>query len=56
MTCQDHEFVMYEPKSIAGRYKIFPGFYVDAFKKPNVLHRIFTRLLLGWVWEDWKNK
>lgn len=21
-------------------------------KKPNVVHRFFSRILLGWVWED----
>lgn len=24
-------------------------------KKPNIIHRLFNRILLGWVWEDIKS-
>ena len=58
----DNEFVMRSeevpnikglPKQI-GYYKIGKSFHVFFQEKPNVIHRYFTKLLLGWKWHDQK--
>ena len=41
------------PKQI-GYYKIGKSFHVFFQEKPNVIHRYFTKLLLGWKWHDQK--
>ena len=39
-----------------GYYDIIPGeFSIYLRKKPNFIHRWFTRVLLGWKWTDTKN-
>ena len=38
----------------AGCWVISSSFYVNVKTKPNWLHRLITRLLLGWKWEDRK--
>ena len=38
----------------AGSYKIGKSFHVFFEVKPNVIHRYFTKLLLGWKWQDQK--
>ena len=52
----DHEFVMRSqevpnikglPKQV-GYYKIGKSFHVFFEKKPNAIHRYFTKLFLGW--------
>ena len=37
-----------------GQWKITPNFKVSSEKRPNWLHRVMTKLLLGWTWEDTK--
>lgn len=39
-----------------GCYDIIPGeFSIYLRKKPNFIHRWFTRVLLGWKWKDTSN-
>lgn len=39
-----------------GYYDIIPGeFSIYLRKKPNFIHRWFTRVLLGWKWKDTSN-
>ena len=43
--------INYEP--YVGYYDIIPGEFKISFKrKPNFIHRWFTRILLGWKWYD----
>ena len=35
-----------------GSYKIGKSFHVFFEKKPNSVHRFFTKLFLGWKWVD----
>lgn len=43
------------PKYV-GYYDIIPGeFSIYLRKKPNFIHRWFTRVLLGWKWKDTSN-
>jgi hypothetical protein len=37
-----------------GSYKIGFNYFIYLQKKPNFVHRFFTKLLLGWVWKDAK--
>jgi hypothetical protein len=37
-----------------GYYKIGKSFHIFFEKKPNVIYRFFTKLLLGWKWHDQK--
>lgn len=41
------------PKQV-GSYKIGKSFHIFFDKKPNVIHRFFSKLLLGWKWQDQK--
>ena len=38
----------------AGSYKVGKSFHIFFEKKPNSVHRFFTKLFLGWVWQDQK--
>jgi len=38
----------------AGSYKVGKSFHVYFDKKPNSIHRFFTKLFLGWKWQDQK--
>jgi hypothetical protein len=57
----DNEFVMRAneiphikvPKQV-GSYKVGKSFHIFFEKKPNVVHRFFTKLFLGWQWQDQK--
>jgi len=31
------------------------GVVIYCYKKPKLIHRYFMKLLLGFVWEDWKD-
>lgn len=47
--------INYDP--YVGYYDIIPGEFKISFKrKPNIIHRWFTRILLGWKWYDVPNK
>jgi len=35
-------------------YYMLGGVYVNLTKKPNIIHRFFMNLLLGWKWTDTK--
>jgi|LakMenEpi08Oct12_1017439.scaffolds.fasta_scaffold15464_1 hypothetical protein len=37
-----------------GSYKIGRSFQIYFEKKPNPIHRFFSKLLLGWEWHDQK--
>jgi len=38
----------------AGSYKVGKSFHIFFEKKPNLFHRFFTKLFLGWKWHDQK--
>jgi hypothetical protein len=38
----------------AGSYKVGKSFHIFFEKKPNSFHRFFTKLFLGWKWQDQK--
>jgi len=38
----------------AGSYKVGKSFHIFFEKKPNSIHRFFTKLFLGWKWQDQK--
>ena len=38
----------------AGSYKVGKSFHIFFEKKPNLTHRFFTKLFLGWEWHDQK--
>jgi len=38
----------------AGSYKVGKSFHIFFDKKPNSIHRFFTKLCLGWEWHDQK--
>ena len=38
----------------AGSYKVGKSFHIFFEKKPNSIHRFFTKLFLGWIWHDQK--
>jgi hypothetical protein len=42
-----------KPKQV-GSYKLGKSFHIFFDKKPNSIHRLFTKLLLGWEWQDQK--
>jgi hypothetical protein len=44
---------IYKPVQ-AGSYKIGKSFHIFFDKKPNPIHRFFTKLFLGWKWQDQK--
>jgi len=37
------------PKQV-GYYKVGKSFHIFFEKKPNTIHRYFSKLLLGWTW------
>ena len=37
-----------------GSYKIGKSFHIFFEKKPSAFHRFFTKLFLGWKWQDQK--
>ena len=37
-----------------GSYKVGKSFHIFFEKKPNVAHRFFSKLFLGWTWQDQK--
>jgi len=41
------------PKQV-GSYKIGKSFHIFFEKKPNLFHRFFTKLFLGWDWNNQK--
>lgn len=38
------------PKKNVGSYKVGKSFYVYFTEKPNIIHRFFTKIFLGWTW------
>ena len=38
----------------AGSYKVGKSFHIFFEKKPNSIHRFFTKLFVGWIWQDQK--
>jgi hypothetical protein len=38
----------------AGSYKVGKSFHIFFEKKPNSVRRFFTKLFLGWTWQDQK--
>lgn len=41
-------------KKSAGSYNVGKSFHIYFDKKPILIHRFFTKLLLGWKWRDQK--
>lgn len=54
------EFIAYTPPTIAGWYRLgedkIQCIKFSVTKKPNIIHRYFMRILLGWYWEDVKQE
>jgi len=44
----------YKRRKEIGSYKIGRSFQIYFEKKPNPVHRFFSKLLLGWEWHDQK--
>jgi hypothetical protein len=40
------------PDGAVGSWQLTPDLTVGRKSKPNLLHRIFTKLMLGWEWKD----
>ncbi len=38
--------------NLNGLNDVNQGFVIKFIKKPNIIHRTFSKLLLGWVWID----
>lgn len=47
-----NEYRLNLPKHV-GKYCINNEFHIHFTKKPSWFHRKMTKLLLGWVWEDY---
>jgi hemerythrin len=57
----DNEFVMraneipnIKTHKQVGYYKIGKSFHIFFDEKPNLVHRFFTKLFLGWEWKNQK--
>lgn len=57
----DNEFVMrsgeiphIKVSKQVGYYKVGKSFHIFFERKPNLIHRFFTKILLGWKWHDQK--
>jgi hypothetical protein len=40
------------PDGAVGSWQVTPNMTVGRKSKPKLLHRIFTKLILGWEWKD----
>lgn len=40
------------PDGAVGSWQVTPNMSVGRKTKPKLLHRIFTKLILGWEWKD----
>lgn len=40
------------PDGAVGSWQVTPNMSVGRKSKPKLLHRIFTKLMLGWEWKD----
>jgi hypothetical protein len=40
------------PDGAVGSWHVTPTLTVGRKSKPNLLHRIFTKMMLGWEWKD----
>ena len=40
------------PDGAVGSWQVTPNMTVGRKTKPKLLHRIFTKLMLGWEWKD----
>ena len=49
-----NDFLLIKGIKMIGSYKIGSNYFIYLQKKPNFVHRFFTKLLLGWVWKDVK--
>jgi hypothetical protein len=52
---QEITMVLMEPPKPEGQYVIGDGYHRFCFsitKRPNIIHRWFTKLFLGWTWQD----
>lgn len=49
-----NDFLLIKGIKMIGSYKIGHNYFIYLQKKPNLVHRFFTKLLLGWVWKDVK--
>ena len=48
-TCQNFQVL---PDGAVGSWQVTPNMTVGRKTKPKLLHRIFTKLILGWEWKD----
>jgi hypothetical protein len=49
-----NDFLLIKGIKMIGSYKIGYNYHIHLQKKPNIIHRFFSKLLLGWVWKDIK--
>ena len=49
-----NDFLLIKGIKMIGSYKIGYNYHIHLQKKPNIIHRFFSKLLLGWVWKDVK--
>lgn len=49
-----NDYLFIKGIKMIGSYKIGFNYFIYLQKKPNIIHRFFTKLLLGWVWKDAK--
>jgi hypothetical protein len=49
-----NDFLLIKGIKMIGSYKIGSNYFIYLQKKPNIIHRFFSKLLLGWVWKDVK--
>jgi hypothetical protein len=45
---------IYGNPKMAGSYMIGKNNFIYLKKKPNIIHRFFSKILLGWIWKDVK--
>lgn len=48
----DIEYTFLQEPDYVGHWIINPHFKIASIKKPNMIHRYFNKLLLGWEWSD----
>ena len=54
MVMRSNEIHSIKKTTQAGSYKVGKSFHIFFEKKPNLIHKFFTKLLLGWEWHDQK--
>jgi len=48
----NHHLEVFSPPQYKGRWEINESFHVHCTKRPKLIHRWYTRIMLGWIWKD----